>query len=92
MARYIEQAEPDVACDVTDWIGEVEDLLARFQIAIELLNLEAGVAPDVKQVMDELRARIRRLRADVPNAQSVQTWLRALSNSARGPARFLNLA
>jgi hypothetical protein len=65
----------------------------RFQIAIELLSRDAAVAPDVKQMMDELRGRIRRLRVDAPTPRSVQVWLRALSAvSARGPARFLNLA
>ena len=88
----VDEHPPDAASDVSAWVSEVEDLLVRFQIAIELLTREAGVAPEVKQLMDELRARIRRLRVEAPNSRAVQTWLRALSITARGPARFVNHA
>jgi hypothetical protein len=92
MAQCANNQSPDIASEVTGWVADVDDLLVRFQIAIELLTCESGVAPDVKQMMDELRGRIRRLRVEAPNAQSIQTWLRVLSVSARGTARFINLA
>jgi hypothetical protein len=92
LTELVDNQVPDVASDVTNWVTEVEDLLVRIQIAIELLNREAGVAPEVKQLMDELRARVRRLRVEAPNAQSVQTWLRAMSAAARGSPKFINHA
>jgi hypothetical protein len=92
VANFANNQSPDLASEVTDWVAQVEDLLVRFQIAIELLQREPGVATDVKQMMDELRGRIRRLRVEAPTAQSVQTWLRVLSISARGTARFSDLA
>ena len=92
MSNRTDYPSPDIASEMTSWIADVDDLLVRFQIAIELLNREAGVAPDVKQMMDELRGRIRRLRVEAPTPQAVQTWLRVLSVSARGPAKFVNHA
>jgi hypothetical protein len=92
VANFANDQSPDLISEVTDWVAEVDDLLVRFQIAMEFMHREAGVAPDVKQMMDELRGRIRRLRVEAPTAQSVQTWLRVLSVSARGTARFTNLA
>ena len=92
MANFTDNQSHGIASEVTVWVADVDDLLVRFQIAIELLNCESGVAPDVKQMMDELRGRIRRLRVEAPNANSVQAWLRMLSVSTRGTARFTNLA
>jgi hypothetical protein len=88
----------DVGSDVTDWISSVEHLLCRLQVAIEMLQHDAAIMPEARDMLEELRAQIRELRADTPHPHHVRTWLRALATTAvgtsrlRGPARFINVA
>jgi hypothetical protein len=101
MADFFFDHDDDIAPDVTDsvseWIAETDDLLGRLQIAIELLHLESGLAPESKRMTSEMLSVIRQLRAETPRPEAVATWLRALASDTgvsrlRGPARFINTA
>jgi hypothetical protein len=86
---------PEVTDSVNEWVVDTDNLLARLQIAIELLHLESELPEESKSITSELLADIRQLRAEAPRREAVATWLRALASDTgvsrlRGPARFIN--
>ena len=89
---------PEVTSSVCEWIDEVEALLARLEVAFDVLWLESGDAePEAKRTTHELLELLRQLRADAPRPERVKIWLRALASEIGvrrlyGPARFINAA
>ena len=92
-----EHPSPEVGIAVSEWIEQVDDLLCRLQIVMQVLQVQTDVPPEAKRTTGELLTVLRELRSDTPRPAAVTTWLRALACDAgvrwlRGPARFINAA
>jgi hypothetical protein len=98
MTTLHELPTPEVTSSVCEWIEEVDALLARLEVAFEVLQLETGDAgPEAKRNTQELLVVLRQLRADAPRPERVKIWLRAVASEIGvrrlyGPARFINAA